>query len=114
MYSPYGSCERKADGTLASTMAIDPELKQELEALRALTRDNHRMLRALRRDQWLGFIGRLIIWLVVLAVPFYLYQRYLEPMYSALVPGQATTTTGFLGLPSSAQLRNLIHSTQGK
>lgn len=96
-------------------MAIDPEVKQELDALHALMKDNHRMLRAMRRDQWLTFIGRLIIWFVVLAVPFYLYQHYLEPIYSAIAPGHATSTTsGFFGLPSSAELQNLVHSVQGK
>ena len=93
-------------------MALDPELKRALDEVRALTKDNHRMLRAIRRDQWLSFIGKIIIWLIILAVPFYLYQHYLRPIVSAITPSSTASSTsgGFLGLPSSAQLKNLVHS----
>ena len=61
---------------------MDPELKQRLDQIHALAKDNHDMLRAIRRDQWLGFIGRVIVWLIVLALPLYLYQQYLQPLVS--------------------------------
>ncbi len=95
-------------------MALDPEIKQELDALHALAKDNHRMLRAMRRDQWIGFVGKVVMWVLVLALPIYLYQHYLEPIYSALSAGHASSTPGFFGLPSSAELQNLLHSVQGK
>src|SRR3989344_5836388 len=37
---------------------MDPELKKEIAEIHALAKDNHRMLRAIRRDQWLGFFGK--------------------------------------------------------
>ena len=94
---------------------MDPEIKHQLEEIHALTKDNHRMLRAIRRDQWFGFFGRVIIWIIVLALPLYLYQQYLQPIvskFSTSTPGEMTT--GFLGLPSSADVQKLINSFQVK
>ena len=90
---------------------MDPELKRQLEEIHALAKDNHQMLRAIRRDQWLGFVGRVIIWIVVLLLPLYLYQQYLQPIvskFSSATPGEMTT--GILGLPSSADVQKLINS----
>jgi hypothetical protein len=53
-------------------------MKRLLEETKALAKDNHAMLRAIRRDQWLGFIGRIIIWLIVLA-PSTLYLPAISP-----------------------------------
>ncbi|MFA6502939.1 MAG: hypothetical protein WCT45_01625 [Candidatus Paceibacterota bacterium] len=89
---------------------MDPELKKLIEETHALAKDNHQMLRAIRRDQWLGFFGRIIIWVVVLALPLYLYQQYFTPILEkfSTTPGQLTS--GFLGLPSSAEVQKLINS----
>jgi hypothetical protein len=92
---------------------MDPEMKRLLEENNALEKDNHRMLRAIRRSQWLGFIGKVVIWVIILALPLYLYQQYLQPVVEriATASGLSTTTTsGFLGLPSFNQLGNLINS----
>jgi len=96
---------------------MDPEIKQLIEETHSLAKDNHRMLRAIRRSQWLSFFSTIIVWIVVLALPLYLYQQYLQPMLSKLsdVSGMSTTTTsGFLGLPSSADLQKLIDSIKPK
>lgn len=95
-------------------MAIDPEVQDQLDALHALVKDNHRMLRAVRRDQWIGVFAKIIVWIILLALPIFLYQHYLAPIYASLMPNQASSTPGFFGLPSSAQLQNLIHSVQGR
>jgi len=95
---------------------MDPELRQELDELHALTKDNHRMLRSIRRSQRLSLLSTIIVWVVVLALPLYLYQAYLAPIIAKIssLSGTATTTTsGFLGLPTSAELQNLIHSASG-
>ncbi|OGG94168.1 hypothetical protein A2609_00075 [Candidatus Kaiserbacteria bacterium RIFOXYD1_FULL_47_14] len=92
---------------------MDPELKREIEEMHALVKDNHRMLRAIRRSQWLGLIRNIVIWVVVLALPLYLYQQYLAPVianFSAASGMSTTTTSGFLGLPTSAELQKLINS----
>ena len=92
---------------------LNPELKKELQEIHALAKDNHDMLRAIRRDQWFGFFGRIIIWVIVFALPLYLYQQYLAPVianFSAASGMSTTTTSGFLGLPTSAELQKLINS----
>ena len=87
---------------------MDPELKRLLDETHALAKENHRMLRAIRRDQWLGLAGRIIIWIIILALPLYLYQQYLQPFVSKYVPG--ATTSGIFGFPTSAELQKLINS----
>ncbi len=73
------------------------------------------MLRAIRRDQWFGFIGRLIIWAIVLALPLYFYQQYIEPIITK-IEGVSTTTTATISkfslptLPSSVQVQKLLNS----
>ena len=88
-----------------------PELKRLLEETHALAKENHRMLRAIRRDQWFGLIGKIIIWIIVLLLPLYLYQQYLQPIVSkfSAAPG-AATTSGLFGLPTTAELQKLINS----
>jgi hypothetical protein len=89
---------------------MDPEIRRLLEETKALTKDNHRMLRAIRRDQWFGFIAKIIIWAFVLALPIYLYRQYLEPIVSSFSTTTNTTTTGAFGLPTSADIEKLINS----
>ena len=95
---------------------MNPELEQQLEEIHALAKDNHRMLRAIRRGQWMSFFSTIIVWIVVLALPLYLYREYLEPVVSKIseISGMASTTTsGFLGLPSSTEIEKLINSYTG-
>jgi len=90
---------------------MDPELKRQLEEIHALAKDNHQMLRAIRRDQWLGFIGRVIVWIIVLALPLYLYQQYLQPLVSKFSSSVGiSATSGPFGLPTSAELQKLLNS----
>ncbi|MFA5942252.1 MAG: hypothetical protein WC798_01095 [Candidatus Paceibacterota bacterium] len=92
---------------------MDPELRDLLEETHALAKDNHRMLRAVRRSQWLSFLSTIIIWVVVLALPLYLYKEYLAPTIdkiSELSGVSTTTTSGFLGLPTSTDIQKLIDS----
>jgi Trk-type K+ transport system membrane component len=93
---------------------MDPELKQTLDQIHALTKDNHKMLRAIRRDQWFGFFGRIIIWLIVLALPLYLYQQYLQPLVSKFSANSGVSTSGLLGFPTAAEMQKLLNSFQGK
>ncbi|MGD0328541.1 MAG: hypothetical protein ABSB00_02400 [Minisyncoccia bacterium] len=96
---------------------MDPEIRRELDEIHALVRDNHRMLRAVRRRQWLGSLSTIIVWILVLALPLYLYQQYLEPIIAkvSVASGMSTTTTsGFLGLPTSTEIQNLINSLKAK
>ncbi len=89
---------------------MDPELKRELEEIRALAKDSHRMLRAIRRDQWLGFIGKIAFWIIVFAVPLYFYQQYLQPLVEKFSVTSSTTPSGLFGLPTSAEVQKLLDS----
>jgi len=89
---------------------MDPESKRLLEEDLALAKDNHRMLRAIRRDQWLGFISKLIFWAIALALPFYLYQQYLQPLVTKFQETTGTSTSSMFVLPTTADLQKLINS----
>lgn len=88
---------------------MDPEIKKLVEETHALAKDTHRLVRAIRRDQWISFFGRIIIWAFVLLLPLYIYQQYLYPIISTF-SASSTTPTGFLGLPSSVDVEKLINS----
>lgn len=91
---------------------MDPELKRQVEEIHALVRDNHHMLRAIRRHQWWSFITTVIFWLVVLVAPFYLYQQYVQPLVAKFsAPGAAASS---FSLPTSADVQKLLNSLQGK
>ncbi len=86
-------------------------MKQLLLETHALAKDNHDMLRAIRRDQWLGFVGRIIIWAIVLALPLYLYQQYLQPFVTKFSQASGISAPeGAFGLPTSVQLGKLLNS----
>ena len=88
---------------------MDPELKRTLDEIHALAKDNHKMLRAIRRDQWLGLIGKIIVWAIVLALPLFLYQHYFQPIISGFSETASTTPTGFFGFPTSAEAQKLVN-----
>ncbi|MDP2604186.1 MAG: hypothetical protein Q8S00_16575 [Deltaproteobacteria bacterium] len=87
---------------------MDPDLKRELTEIHALVKDNHDMLRAIRRHQWWSFITTVVFWLVVLVAPFYLYQQYVQPLVAKFSAPSATT--GGFSLPTSADVQKLINS----
>ncbi len=96
---------------------MNPELERTLDEIHALAKDNHRMLRAIRRSQWLSFFSTVIIWVVLLALPLYLYQQYVQPIIEriSIASGMSTSTTsGFLGLPTSIELGKLINSAKSQ
>lgn len=93
---------------------MDPETKRELEEIRALAKDNHRMLRAIRRDQWWGFAARIVIWLIVLALPIYLYQQYVAPIIESFTGTTTPATAGFFGFPSPEQIDRAIGAYRGQ
>ena len=93
---------------------MDPELKRTMEELHALAKDNHRIMRAIRRDLCLGFIGKIVVWTAVLILPLFLYQRYLEPLIAKFAPAQSSTTSGAFGLPTTADLQKLLKSVSAQ
>lgn len=91
---------------------MDPELKQEIAQIHALVKDNHDMLRALRRHQWWSFITTVVFWLIVTIAPFYLYQQYVQPLVSRL-SGTEEPQKGFQ-LPAFIDVQKVLNSLQGK
>jgi len=67
---------------------MDPELRNLMEETHALAKDNHRMLRTIRRGQVLSFLSTVIIWVAVLALPLYLYQHYFQPLITSTEIGK--------------------------
>jgi len=68
------------------------------------------MLRAIRRHQWYSFFWTIIVWVVVLALPFYLYQQYLQPFIAKFSATTGTPTSGLFGFPTSADIEKLLNS----
>lgn len=93
---------------------MDPEIKHQMEEIHALAKDNHRLLRAMRRHQLFGTVITIVVWLVVLVAPFYLYQQYLQPIVAKFQATPGSTSSGLFNLPSSAELQKLINSFQKK
>ncbi len=91
---------------------MDPELKRMLDETHALVKDNHRMLRALRRYQLVGFFGKIIIWALVLILPLYLYQQYLGPLVAKFSAFSETSVPSSMlfDLPTATELQKLINS----
>jgi hypothetical protein len=89
---------------------MDPEIKRELEDVHALAKDNHRMLRAMRRHQLFGTIMTIVFWLAVIIAPLYLYQQYLQPLVAKFQAAPGAATSGLFNLPSSSDLQKLINS----
>lgn len=85
-------------------------MKREMEEIHALAKDNHQMLRAMRRHQIYSLIWTIVVWVMVLALPLYLYQKYLEPIVSKFTETAGVTASGAFGLPTSADIQNLINS----
>jgi hypothetical protein len=67
---------------------MDQEIKHQLEEIHALTKDNHRLLRTVRRHQLIEMFGKWVFYIVLLLGGGYLFVQYLQPMISAgVTPG---------------------------
>lgn len=51
-----------------------------MEELLRLSRENNRMLRAMRRSSFVGAIVKVIVWVVLIIVPLWFYMQYIAPM----------------------------------
>lgn len=91
---------------------MDPELKKELDEIRALAEDNHRMLRAIRRGQWVSAFVRIAFWVFIIATPLYLYQQYVQPAIARFSAATGVPITGPFGLPTFAELQKLTNPPQ--
>lgn len=93
---------------------MDPESKHLLGEVHALAKDNHHLLRVIRRHQLIGAFWKFAVWLILLALAFFGYQQYLRPLAETFSSATQTTPSGLFGLPTSADIQKLINSFQRK
>lgn len=89
---------------------MDPELRQQLEEIHALARDNHRLLREVRRHQIFELLGKYALWAIIIAGSVYGTVTYVQPLISKFTSVTGMTPSGLLGLPSSVDIQKLINS----
>lgn len=92
---------------------MNPEEKRILEETLSLARENHKMLRTMRRHAWFGLCFKILVWAVLILAPLYFYQKYLEPImgqFQSATGGKTGTVagTGLFGFPTSADIQKLI------
>lgn len=54
--------------------------RTQVEQILKLTKENNRMLHAMRRNAMLGTLFKLAFWIALIVLPFWLYQQYLAPV----------------------------------
>jgi hypothetical protein len=91
---------------------LEELLKQNLEIAKA----NHKLLKRMERNALIGFVAKVIIWLIVLGVPIFFLSSYIGPFLSAVQSGGAGTSTPsrLLGLPSAEQLQKVLETYKGQ
>ena len=65
-------------------MGIEYE-NDKIDELMRLTKENNKMLHAMRRSAWLGGIFKLLMWAAFIIVPFWLYMQYLAPIMEQML-----------------------------
>lgn len=89
---------------------MDPEIRRLLEESLAIEKDNNAILRSMRHHQWMSFLTSVIFWVVIVALPLYLYRQYMQPIFDRFTTNG--TNTGTFGIPTSAELQKLLGSFQ--
>lgn len=91
----------------------DPGQLQRLEELLEdnlhLAKENNKILRDMRRTGWFAFWFKVVLWTVILVLPFFFIGpllRYLSPLTGGAIP----TGVNVFGLPSSEQLQKAVET----
>lgn len=94
-------------------MQIDDLDRTELEQILKLTKENNRMLHAMRRNAWLGGIFKVLLWAGLIIIPFWLYMQYLAPvMQSAMDTMDQLQGTGAKAQAQFSDLNNAMQKLQ--
>ncbi len=64
----------------------------------ALAKENNKLLKAMRRDAFIGGALRIILWLLVLGGSYFLTMQYLEPILNTFSGGEAGQGMDFKAL----------------
>ncbi len=89
---------------------LEDLLKQTLEVAKA----NHKLLKRMERNALIGFVAKIVIWLIVLGVPIIFLSSYVVPLFTALSHGAGAGPANLTGLPSLEQLQQFMEAYQGK
>lgn len=94
-------------------MEVNDEMLTELVRL---TRDNNRMLHAMRRNAFWGGIIKFVLYVLVLVVaPLWLYATYLAPMMEQVLDTyQQIQGTGAKAQAQFTDFQNLLKQFQNK
>ena len=65
--------------------SMDDLDRTQLEQVLKLSKDNNRMLHAMRRNAFLGGIFKILLWAAFIIVPFWLYMQYLAPVMQSML-----------------------------
>lgn len=57
----------------------------KLDELLRLTKENNRMLHAMRRNAFLGGLVKFIVWTAFVIIPLWLYLQYVAPVMSGML-----------------------------
>jgi hypothetical protein len=58
--------------------------RTQIEQILKLTKENNRMLHAMRRDAWIGGVFKLLMWAGFIILPLWLYMQYLAPIVGTM------------------------------
>ena len=86
--------------------------EEKLEAIYEMTRENHEILKTIRRQQYLANAGRIFYWLVILGAIGGVYY-YVRPIMSLFSSNQAAVEermSQFGGLPEAKAFSQFIEA----
>lgn len=66
----------------------DNSIQGQLAELKALTEENNKILKAMRRDAIIGAVVKMLIWIVLIVVSYQLSMKFLEPYLGMLQGAQ--------------------------
>lgn len=61
------------------------ESQEQLDEIYRLTRENNRMLHAMRRSAWLGSIIKVLVYAAAIVLPLWFYQQYMATTVDAML-----------------------------
>jgi hypothetical protein len=88
---------------------LEDLLKQNLE----IAKENHKILKRMERNALIGFIARIVVWLIVLGVPLFFLSTYLLPVIETFQHTGTSTPGGLFGIPSAAEFQKAIEEYRG-
>lgn len=98
---------------------MEPEEKRLLEETAELTRDNHKILKKLRRAQIIGRTIRILYWVIIIGITFgayYFIQPYIDQfvnVYSGLRSGVESVQNVSDKLPDLSGLPDALQGLGG-